>query len=79
LTCIKRGRPLPKSVRNRSATAALSRSLGGVVSLTDVTALSDENRRNLILRAAVVSSETAKRTVVIKATAPRTTPQERHA
>jgi Phosphotransferase enzyme family len=50
------------------ATAALSRLWPVSVFLTDVTALSDENRRNLILRATVSRVGTPPRSVIIKAT-----------
>ena len=50
------------------ATAALSRSWQTSVFLADVTALSDENRRNLILRATALRDGTPPRSVIIKAT-----------
>jgi hypothetical protein len=50
------------------AAAALSRSWQASVLLADVTALSDENRRNLILRATALRDGTPPRSVIIKAT-----------
>jgi hypothetical protein len=50
------------------AAAALSRSWQASVLLADVTALSDENRRNLILRATALRDGTLPRSVIIKAT-----------
>ena len=50
------------------AAAALSRSWQASVLLADVTALSNEKRRNLILRATALRDGTPPRSVIIKAT-----------
>ena len=50
------------------AAAALSRAWDAAVSLTDITALSDDKRRNLILRASAVRDGMPPRSVILKAT-----------
>jgi hypothetical protein len=50
------------------AAAALSRSWQASVLLADVTALSDENRRNIILRATALRDGAPPRSVIVKAT-----------
>ena len=50
------------------AAAALAHAWGTAVSLSDVTALSDDKRRNLILRASAVRDGMPPRSVILKAT-----------
>jgi len=51
-----------------SATTALTRRTEAAISLIDVVALSDDQRRNLILRATALSNDAPPRSVIIKAT-----------